>query len=140
VGTGDKKQRREVHRFLNRFMLKDNSGSYSLREHEAARDMIMEYANPLEGLFESITTRYSIAIFGWNLSLAPPDRRNELADSFLSPIVGDNEEGRTALTQLVDSLVERRETLYPGETLLILPDDSYVEPEDEEEENGDADA
>ena len=135
MGTGDKKKRREVHQFLNRFLFKDDTGSYPLREHTKARDMLVEYAEPLEGLFESITTRYSIATFAWNLSLAPEERRGELVDSFLSPIVKGNEEGRKALTDLVDSLVDRRETLYPGETLLVLPDDSYVPPEDEEEEN-----
>ncbi|MBN1686857.1 MAG: hypothetical protein JW852_09400 [Spirochaetales bacterium] len=139
MGTGDKKKRREVHEFLNRFLLRDGSGSYPLREHTAARDMIAEFAEPLEGLFESISTRYSMAIFAWNLSLAPEDRRGELLDSFLTPLVQGNEEGRSTLSNLIDSLVERRETLYPGETLLVLPDESYApENEETEEENSDA--
>ena len=137
MGTGEKKNRREVHEFLNRFLLKDSSGSYALREYTAARDMIAEFAEPLEGLFESITTRYSIAIFGWNLSLAPEERRGELIDSFLAPIVEGNEEGRRSLTGLIDSLVERRETLYPGEAFLVLPDESYVVADDGNEDGPD---
>ena len=58
-------------------------------------------------------------------------------NEFLEPLVQGSEEGRTALTELIDSLVERRETLYPGETLLILPDSSYVEPEDEDYDEAD---
>ena len=137
MGTGDKKKRREVQRFLNGFLLRDSSGSYPLREHAAGRDMLIEYAEPIEGFFESITTRYSIAIFAWNLSLAPVEKRGELMDSFLTPLVEGNEEGRKALTDLIDSLVERRETLYPNETLLVIPDDSYVPPNLDEEESTD---
>jgi hypothetical protein len=132
VGTGEKKKRREIHQFLNKFLLKDDKGSYSLREHEAGRDMLAEFAEPLDGLFESTTTRYSMAIFAWNLSLVSEDRRGELMDDFLSPLIEGNEEGRKSLTDLIDSLVERRETLYPGETLLVLPDDSYVPPKEDE--------
>ncbi len=132
MGTGDKKKRREIHRFLNRFLLKDDSGSYPLREHDAARDMLAEYAEPLDGLFETTTTRYSVAIFAWNLSLVPEQRRGELMDDFLSPLVGEDGEGRKTLTDLIDSLVERRETLYPGETLLVLPDESYFPPDEED--------
>ncbi len=139
MGTGDKKKRREVNRVLNRFLLKDNSGSYPLREYPQARDMIAEFAAPLEGLFESVTTRYSIAVFAWNLSLAPEERRGELIDSFLQPLVEGNEEGRKSITNLIDSLVERRETLYPNETLLVLPDDSYTPPEEMEEDEEDLD-
>ncbi len=139
MGTGDKKKRREIHQFLNRFLLKDDKGSYSLREHEEARDMLAEYAEPLDGLFESTTTRYSMAIFAWNLSLVAEDRRGELMDDFLTPLIEGNDEGRKSLTDLIDSLVERRETLYPGETLLVLPDDSYVPPEKDEGESEDED-
>lgn len=138
MGTGEKKRRREIHQFLNRFLLKDDKGSYSLREYEAGRDMIAEFAEPLEGLFESTTTRYSMAIFAWNLSLVAEERRGELMDDFLTPLVGGDEEGRKALTDMIDSLVERRETLYPGETLLVLPDDSYIPPEDEHDKDDDA--
>ena len=133
MGTGEKKQRREIHHFLNRFLLKDDKGSYSLREHEAARDMLAEFAEPLDGLFESTTTRYSVAIFAWNLSLVPEDRRGELIDDFLSPLIEGNDERRKTLVNLIDSLVDRRETLYPDENLLILPDDSYVPPDEEPE-------
>jgi hypothetical protein len=139
VGTGEKKRRREVNRFLNGFLLKDNSGSYPLREYPEAREMIAEFAEPLEGLFESITTRYSIAVFAWNLSLVPEDRRGELLDSFLHPLVDGNTEGRQTIADLIDSLVERRETLYPQENLLVLPDESYTPAEEDErgEERGD---
>ena len=137
MGTGEKKNRREVHEFLNRFLLKDGSGSYPLREHTAARDMIAEFAEPLEGLFDSIATRYSMAIFGWNLSLAQEERRGELIESFLAPLVEGNEEGRRTLTGLIDSLVERRETLYPGEVFLVLPDESYVAADDGNEDGPD---
>jgi hypothetical protein len=132
MGTGEKKKRREISRFLNKFLMKDVDNTYAIRENPAARDMIAEFAAPLEGLFETTSTRYSIAVFAWNLSLAPEDRRGELMNEFLEPLVQGSEEGRTALTELIDSLVERRETLYPGETLLILPDSSYIEPEDED--------
>jgi hypothetical protein len=130
VGTGEKKRRREVNQFLNGFLMKDAKGSYPLRKYHDAREMIAEYAEPIEDLFESITTRYSIAVFAWNLSLAPVERRGELLDSFLQPLVEGSEEGRKTISDLIDSLVERRETLYPNETLLILPDDSYS-PDDE---------
>lgn len=133
MGTGDKKRRREIGRFLNRFLLRDGPSSYPIREHPSARDMIAEFADPLEGLFESTTTRYSVAIFAWNLSLAPEQRRGELVDEFLEPLIQGNEEGRKVLTDLIDSLVERRETLYPRENLLILPDESYVPPEEEDD-------
>lgn len=132
MGTGEKKRRREVNRFLNGFLLKDDKGSYPLRQYPDAREMIAEYAEPIEDLFESIATRYSIAVFAWNLSLAPVERRGELLDSFLHPLVEGNEEGRKTISDLIDSLVERRETLYPNETLLVLPDDSYS-PDDENE-------
>ncbi len=135
MGTGEKKKRRDISRFLNKFLMKDIENTYSIRENSAARDMIAEFAEPLDGLFESTSTRYSIAIFAWNLSLAPEDRRGELIDEFLEPLVQGSEEGRTALTTLIDSLVERRETLYPGETLLILPDESYTEPENSEDDD-----
>ena len=135
MGTGEKKKRREISKFLNKFLMSDGENSYAIRENSAARDMIAEFAAPLEGLFETTSTRYSIAVFGWNLSLAPEDRRGELMDEFLEPIVQGSEEGRVTLTELIDSLVERRETLYPGETLLILPDSSYSETEDEDEED-----
>lgn len=139
MGSGEKKKRREIHQFLNRFLLKDDKGSYSLREHDAGRDMLAEFAEPLDGLFESTTTRYSMAIFAWNLSLVAEDRRGELMDDFLGPLVAGNDEGRKALTDLIDSLVDRRETLYPGETLLVLPDDSYIPPEDDQKEDEESD-
>ena len=139
MGSGEKKKRREIHRFLNRFLLKDDNGSYPLREYDAGRDMLAEFAEPLDGLFESTTTRYSMAIFAWNLSLVAEERRGELMNDFLSPLVAGDDEGRKALTDLIDSLVDRRETLYPGETLLVLPDDSYVEPDDDSDENEEAD-
>jgi hypothetical protein len=129
MGTGEKKKRREINGFLNRFLLKDATNAYAVRENPAARDMIAEFAEPLDGLFETISTRFSIAIFAWNLSLVHEERRPELLEEFLEPLVHENEEGRKTLTDLIDSLVERRETLYPNETLLILPDESAPEPE-----------
>lgn len=135
MGTGEKKKRREVNQFLNRFLLKDNSGSYPLREHTDARDMIAEFAEPLEGLFESITTRYSIAVFAWNLSLVAEERRGELLENFIHPLVQGSEEGRKSISDLIDSLVERRETLYPNENLLVIPDENYTPPDDSEVED-----
>jgi hypothetical protein len=137
VGTGEKKRRREVNQFLNGFLLKDAKGSYPLRQYPDAREMIAEYAEPIEDLFESIATRYSIAVFAWNLSIAPVERRGELLDSFLQPLVEGNEEGRKTISDLIDSLVERRETLYPSETLLILPDDSYKADDESDDESND---
>ncbi|MBT3273683.1 MAG: hypothetical protein HN368_11040 [Spirochaetales bacterium] len=133
MGTGEKKKRREINGFLNSFLLRDGENSYPLREHHAARDMIAEFAEPMKGLFETTTTRYSVAVFAWNLSLAEEDRRGELMESFLEPLVQGNEEGLRVLTDLIESLVDRRETLYPQETLLILPDESYVPPEVDDE-------
>ena len=123
MGSAEKKQRREINTFLYRFSVRHQDQKYPLRDHAAARDMIVEYASPLEKLFENVPTRYSIAIFAWNLSLAPEDKRQELLEEFLSPLVQDNKEGKSTFTDLILSLIERRETLYPDETLVIVPHD-----------------
>lgn len=95
--------------------------------------MIIEYAEPVRGLFDTLTTRYSMAIFAWNLSLVEEVRRDELIDEFITPLVGDNTEGRENVTQLITLLTDRRIDLYPNETFLILPIEGYEEiPEGEE--------
>ena len=50
MGTGEKKKRREISRFLNKFLMKDVDNTYAIRENPAARDMVAEFAAPLEGL------------------------------------------------------------------------------------------
>lgn len=132
MGTGEKKYRREINRVLNHFVLRDGEMDYPVRDHPDAREMIIEFAEPLNGLFESLTTRYSMAIFAWNLSLVQEERRPELMTEFLTPIVGDNEEGLQTISELIDALVERRIEHYPEDTFLILPtqDDDTVDPAD----------
>jgi len=135
MGTGEKKNRREVNRVLNRFVLREGETIYPVRTHPEARDMIIEFAEPVEGLFDTLTTRYSIAIFAWNLSLVPEERRAELTDQFITPLIGDNEEGKAVITELVEALTERRLDLYPDESFLILPledDDEELEIDDDE--------
>ena len=123
MGSGEKKNRREVERVLNRFVLRDGEETYPFRTHPEARDMIVEFAKPLEGLFGSLMTRYSFAIFAWNLSLVEEERRHELAAEFLSPLMGENEEGKSSLTELLTALTARRLEHYPEEEFLILPSD-----------------
>lgn len=123
MGTAEKKQRREVNEFLNNFSLRYQKETYPLRERKNGRDMLVEFASPLETLFDSISTRLSFAIFAWNLSLAPKDRRNELLEEFLGPLVGDSEDGKKMVTDLIESLIERRESLYPEETVVVVPND-----------------
>ena len=132
MGTGEKKERREIQRVLHKFMLRDDSGDYPVKEHPEARDMIIEYAEPVEGLFESLVTRYSIAVFAWNLSLVPDERRTELINEFISPLLGENDEGREAITEVMLVLVARRIELYPEESFLILPMESTDDEENEE--------
>jgi hypothetical protein len=121
MGTGEKKNRREIQRVLNRFALRDAETTFPVRDHPEARDMIIEFAAPVEGLFDTLTTRYSMAIFAWNLSLVEEERRMEYIDEFITPLVGENETGRKTVTDVILALIERRLDLYPKETFLILP-------------------
>lgn len=133
MGSAEKKKRREVRQFLNRFSVRYGDRYFPLQDYEEARNMLIEFASPLEGLFDGLESRYSIAIFAWNLSLAPSEKRSELLDKFLAPIVRDSQEGRKAMEQLLESLVERRETLYPNETVLIVPRSNAESSQDEQE-------
>lgn len=134
MGTGDKKYRREINELLNRFVLREGDTIYPIQHHPDARDMIVEFVEPVKGLFESVATRYSVAIFAWNLSLAPENRRGELIGDFISPLVGDSGEGKRVFADLILSLVERRLSLYTDETFLILPieSESDDDPDDED--------
>ncbi len=132
MGSGEKKARREINKVLNKFVLKDGEIVYPLRNFPDARDMIVEFAQPLEGLFDSLTTRYSVAIFAWNLSLIPEEQREGYIEEFITPLLGENEEGKTIITKLIHTLAERREESYPKETYLILPSEEEVDREDEE--------
>ena len=137
MGTGEKKSRRELQRVLNNFALHEGETVYPIRDHPDARDMIVEFAKPLEGLFDTLTTRYSVAIFAWNLSLIDEAERAGFTDEFLTPLLGDNDEGKEVLTELISALTERRLDLYAEENYLILPSETdEVEPPDEPEESG----
>ena len=112
MSTGDKKARREINKVLNKFVLREGEIVYPLRQYPDARDMIVEFAEPIEGLFESLTTRFSVAIFAWNLSLIEEQKRDEYIDEFITPLLGENEEGRTIITKLIHTLAKRREKSY----------------------------
>jgi len=135
MGSGDKKIRREVNRVLNRFSIRYGEEVYPFREHLAAKEMLIEYAQPLEGLLDTLTTRYAVAVFAWNLSLVDETRRAELIEEFIEPLMGENDEGKTTLTNLIEAMVGRREDLYPQETGLILPTEDE-EPEGLEDDLG----
>lgn len=132
MGTGEKKHRREANRVLNRFSIRYGDDVYPFREHLAAKDMLAEYAKPMDGLFDTLTTRYAVAVFAWNLSLVPEERREALVQEFIDPLIGDSEEGKKTLSNLIEAMVERRESLYPDENGLILP----TEEEEQEQEEG----
>ena len=124
MGTGEKKSRRELQRVLNHFALHEGEMVYPLRDHPDARDMVVEFAKPLDGLFDTLTTRYSVAIFAWNLSLVDESERSGYTDEFLTPLLGDNEEGKEVISELISALTERRLDLYAEENFLILPSES----------------
>ncbi len=121
MGTGEKKSRREVNRFLSKFSLQDAKTAYPLGAHPKARDIIVEFAEPLEGLFDTFATRYSMAIFAWNLSMASEERRSKAIDEFTASFIGDSEEGRRAVGGLLEAMVERRLDLYSDKVFLIVP-------------------
>ena len=124
MGSGEKKSRRELQRVLNNFALHEGETVYPIRDHPDARDMIVEFAKPLDGLFDTLTTRYSVAIFAWNLSLIDEAERSGYTDEFLTPLLGDNAEGKEVITELISALTARRLDLYAEENFLILPSES----------------
>ena len=123
----------EIDRVLDRFSVRDGDGVRLLKEDLDVREMLVRFAEPLNGLFGSLTTRYAVAVFAWNLSIAPEEHRDELMAEFVDPLVEGNEEGRQTLRELITSLIDRRDALYPDESLLILPTE---DPEEEIEYEG----
>ena len=111
----------EIDRILDHFSLKDGDEVRLVKDDPDVKDMLMQFAEPLNGLFGSLATRYAVAVFAWNLGTVPDERREELMSSFIDPMVRDDEEGQATLRELIISLLDRREALYPDETSVILP-------------------
>jgi hypothetical protein len=121
MGTEKKRRRRAENRIFQDYLVAFDGTRRPLKHTPAAMEMLREFARPLRSLIEEEQTRYSIAIFAWNLSLMPPERHEELIAEFLDPIVPRDSTSRTPLIGLIHAMIERRRTHYAREDVAFLP-------------------
>lgn len=122
---------------LNRFVAWMNGEGYPVKDHPEIGKLILEYASPLNGYFDGLSTRLSIAIFAWNISLIPEEERFAFIDSFLEPLVAGDPEGKQAFSDIIFTMIERKTEMFPEDDMLILPEDEVPSKKNDSTESKD---
>jgi hypothetical protein len=121
MGTAKKRQRRNEKRVFSDYLIAFEGRRIPLKESDSAMDMLREFSEPLARFLDDERTLYSISIFAWNVSLMPPEKRDELIEEFIMPLVKERGETRGPLINMIKAMIDRREKLYAREDVAFLP-------------------
>ena len=120
----DEESRSEIDKLFSSFAIHEGDETHPLAQNREYQEMLIKFIEPLNGLFDSVTTRLTVAVFAWNLSVAQEENQEEYMTTFVDTLMPESDEGETSLRELIISLVDRRDALFPDETSMILPVES----------------